>query len=469
MPKCTNLLLNEKKIKYSITSNIHTFYIDTFGCQMNIYDSEIVISNLTKLGLKMSHNINDTDLILLNTCSIREKAEQTVFNRLKGFKRLNNKNIIIGILGCMSERFKFIIFKENNVDFIVGPNAYRYLPNLIKFASLGYLSINVNLSKLENYYDINPTKFNNKITTYLTINRGCDNMCTFCVVPFTRGREHSRDTNSIVYECKKLWTKGYKEVTLIGQNVDSYIWYGGGLKKYFNNYDISQSVVNFSKLLEILAKSVPNMRIRFTTSNPYDIDENVLKNIAKYPNICKHIHLPVQSGSNRILRRMNRNYSREEYLSIINNIRTIIPNIAISYDIMVGFCGETEEDHEQTINIMKFICYDFGYTFIYSERKGTKAAKYLLDDVPKPIKIRRLQEIIRLQRKHSYKRLQSYIGKTQEVLIEGESKKSTGYFYGRNSQNYVIVFPKKHYKIGDLINVKINKCTSATLIGEVLI
>jgi tRNA-2-methylthio-N6-dimethylallyladenosine synthase len=463
MPANTHINSN-KNYKYSFTSIIHNFYIESFGCQMNIYDSEIIISILSKLGLIISHDINETNLILFNTCSIREKSEQTVFNRLNSYNILKktNKNIIIGILGCMSERFKFILVQGNYVDFIVGPNAYRYLPNLINLATLGYLSINVNLSHNEIYSNINPYK--TKITTSLTISRGCDNMCTFCIVPFTRGREHSRDTDSIVYECQKLWNKGYKEVTLLGQNVDSYISYSGS---NFFTYR-SKDVVKFYNLLEILAKKVPNMRIRFTTSNPYDIDKNVLKIIYKYPNICKHIHLPVQSGSNIILRRMNRKYYREEYLSIINDIRTIIPNCSISHDIIVGFCGETEEDHKDTITLMNFICYDFGYTFYYSERKGTKAEKYLLDDVPKEIKIRRLQEIIHLQRKHSYKRLQSYIGKNQEVLIEGESKKSSEYFYGRNSQNYVIVFPKSKYKIGDLINVRINRCTSATLLGEII-
>jgi tRNA-2-methylthio-N6-dimethylallyladenosine synthase len=377
---------------------------------------------------------------------------------------------MIGVLGCMAERLKKKWLEEEKiVDLVVGPDSYRDLPLLISRVEDGKTSINVQLSKEETYADVNPVHLRgNGISSFVSIIRGCDNMCSFCVVPFTRGRERSRDPISIIKECQNLWLQGYKEVILLGQNVDSYFWYGGGMKKDFLKASFLRQAtyLKFADLLELVARSIPKIRIRFSTSNPYDISEKVLKVIDHYPNVCRYIHLPLQSGSSRILELMNRRYTSEKYISLIRKIRKIIPDCAISHDIIVGFCGEFEEDHRQTLSLMEYIRYDFGYMFIYSLRTGTQAEKSLFDDVPKEIKKRRLQEIIFLQKKHSYECMQTHIGKIQEVLIEGESKKSKMFWYGRNSQNAVIIFPKEFYNKGDFVKVRVKTCTSATLIGQ---
>ena len=448
------------------------FYLESYGCQMNFSDSEIVTSILTDEGFILVSDLDQADLILINTCSIREKAEQTIRKRLIQFHRVKKKKpgTMIGVLGCMAERLKFQwLEQEKIVDLVVGPDAYRDLPILINSIEDGRTAINVILSKEETYADINPVRLNgNTITAFITIMRGCDNMCNFCVVPFTRGRERSRDPYSIVRECQDLWKKGYKEITLLGQNVDSYLWYGGGMKKDFSKASLIQQVtaIGFSDLLKLVACILPNMRIRFSTSNPYDMSEKVLEVVARYPNICKYIHLPVQSGSTQILKKMNRRYTRDQYINLIDKVREVIPNCAISYDIIAGFCGETQEDHLQTLSLMEYVRYDFGYMFSYSARPGTPAEKRLVDDVPEGVKKRRLQEIIDLQRSHSYERMNEYVGKIQEVLIEGVSKKNSEYWYGRNSQNAVVVFPKGSYKLGDLVRVRVDRCTSATLVGK---
>lgn len=452
--------------------NERKLYIESYGCQMNLSDNEIISSILAEEGFITYSKVYDADLILLNTCSIREKAEINVRRRLIEFQYIkkNNPLLMIGVLGCMADRLKKIWMEEEKiVDLVVGPDAYRDLPLLISKVEDGKSSINVFLSKEETYADVNPVRLKgNGISAVVSITRGCDNMCSFCVVPFTRGRERSRNPITIVKECQNLWIQGYKEIILLGQNVDSYFWYGGGMKKYFSKAFLIKKAtsLSFADLLELVARSVPKMRIRFSTSNPYDMSENVLKVINHYPNVCKYIHLPLQSGSNRILELMNRRYTNEKYVILIRKIRKIIPDCAISHDIITGFCGELEEDHRQTINLMEYVRYDFGYMFIYSLRTGTQAEKSLFDDVPETVKKRRLQEIIFLQKKHSYESLQAHIGKIQEVLIEGESKKSKMYWYGRNSQNAVILFPKKFYNKGDFVKVCIKTCTSATLIGQ---
>ncbi|HKL89541.1 MAG TPA: tRNA (N6-isopentenyl adenosine(37)-C2)-methylthiotransferase MiaB, partial [Allomuricauda sp.] len=376
----------------------------------------------------------------------------------------------VGVLGCMAERLKSKFLEEEKiVDMVVGPDAYKDLPNLIQEIDEGRNAVNVILSKDETYGDIAPVRLNtNGVSAFVSITRGCDNMCTFCVVPFTRGRERSRDPQSILEEVNDLWERGFKEITLLGQNVDSYLWYGGGLKKDFDKASDMQKAtsVNFAGLLELVAQAQPKMRIRFSTSNPQDMTLDVIEAMAKYENICKYIHLPVQSGSNRILKAMNRLHTREEYFELIDNIRKIIPDCAISQDMITGFPTETEEDHQDTLSLMEYVKYDFGFMFAYSERPGTLAERKMEDDIPEATKKRRLSEIIEVQQKHSHYRTQQHLGKTQEVLIEGTSKKSDAHWMGRNSQNTVAVFPKEHYKVGDFVNVKINECTSATLIGE---
>lgn len=446
-------------------------YIESYGCQMNLSDSEIIFSILAEEGFITYSKIYDADLILLNTCSIREKAESNIRRRLIEFQYIKKKkpSIIIGILGCMAERLKNRWLEEKIVDIVVGTDAYRDLPMLISRVEDRKSSINVLFSKEENYTDVNPVRLgDNGITAFVSITRGCDNMCSFCVVPLTRGRERSRDPATIIKECQELWRQGYKEVTLLGQNVDSYLWYGGGIKKYFSKASPLQKAtyLSFADLLELVARSVPKMRIRFSTSNPHDMLENVLKVISHYPNICSHLHLPLQSGSTRVLELMNRRYSREKYVSLIRKIRKIIPDCAISHDIIAGFSGELEEDHKQTLSLMEYVRYDYGYMFLYSLRTGTKAEKSLFDDIPEEIKKRRLQEIILLQKKHSSECLQAQIGNLQEVLIEGESRKSNMYWYGRNSKNAVVVFPKEYYNKGDFVKVRVKTCTSATLIGQ---
>jgi len=460
------LVLENKK------ENAKTLYIESYGCQMNFSDSEIVASILSDQGYNTTDSLEDADLVLVNTCSIRDKAEQTVRKRLEKYnavKREVNPKMKVGVLGCMAERLKEKFLEEEKiVDLVVGPDAYKDLPNLLEEVEAGREAVNVILSKDETYADISPVRLGgNGITAFVSITRGCDNMCTFCVVPFTRGRERSRDPYSIVNEVNDLAEKGYKEVTLLGQNVDSYLWYGGGLKKDFHKASEMQkaTATNFAQLLEMVTLAQPKMRIRFSTSNPQDMTKDVLHTVAKYNNICNSIHLPVQSGSNRILKEMNRQHTREEYFALIDRVREIIPGCGISHDMIIGFPTETEEDHQDTLSLMKYVKYDFGFMFMYSERPGTLAARKLEDDVPEEVKKRRLTEVITLQREHSAYHTQKMVGKTVEVLIERESKKSDKNWSGRTPQNTVAVFPKENYKPGDFVNVKITDCTTATLQG----
>lgn len=454
--------------------NTRKLFIESYGCSMNFSDSEIVASILLKEGYNTTPNLEDADLVLVNTCSIRDKAEQTIRKRLEKYNAVKRTNpqMKVGVLGCMAERLKSQLLEEEKiVDLVVGPDAYKDLPYLLSEVEEGRDAINVILSKDETYGDISPVRLNsNGVSAFVSITRGCDNMCTFCVVPFTRGRERSRDPQSILEEVNDLWSKGYKEITLLGQNVDSYLWYGGGLKKDFGKAsDIQKATaVNFSNLLELCAKAQPQMRIRFSTSNPQDMTLEVIETMAKYKNICDHIHLPVQSGSNRILKEMNRLHTREEYFHLIDNIRRILPNCAISQDMISGFPTETEEDHQDTLSLMDYVKYNFGYMFTYSERPGTLAERKLEDDVPEDVKKRRLNDIVQLQRQHSEIRTKAYLNTTVEVLIERESKKSELEWSGRTSQNIVAVFPKANYKVGDLVQVAISDCTSATLIGEAI-
>ncbi|WP_349664278.1 tRNA (N6-isopentenyl adenosine(37)-C2)-methylthiotransferase MiaB [Cellulophaga lytica] len=455
--------------------NKRKLYIESYGCAMNFSDSEIVASILSEEGFNTTKVLEDADLVLVNTCSIREKAELTIRKRLEKFNAVKRTkpHLKVGVLGCMAERLKSQFLEEEKiVDMVVGPDAYKDLPNLIKEVDEGRNAINVILSKEETYGDVAPVRLNtNGISAYVSITRGCDNMCTFCVVPFTRGRERSREPQSILEEVNDLWNRGYKEITLLGQNVDSYLWYGGGLKKDFNQATEMQkaTAVNFANLLEMTAIAQPKMRIRFSTSNPQDLTLDVVKTMAKYDNICKHIHLPVQSGSDRILKAMNRLHTREEYFTLIDNIRQIIPDCAISQDMIAGFPTETEEDHKDTLSLLEYVKYDFGYMYSYSERPGTMAARKLEDDVPEADKKRRLAEIIALQRQHSGYRLQQRLGKIDEVLIEGESKRSTEHWMGRNSQNAVVVFPKEEgSQVGEFVQVKIEDCTTGTLLGSIV-
>lgn len=432
-------------------------YIETYGCQMNVADSEVVVSILNKQGFGLSDNYKEADLILINTCSIRDNAEQRIFNRLNEFKHLKKKNkgLLVGIIGCMAERLKEdLLEKEKLVDIVVGPDAYRELPKLVEEAEGGQKAINVLLSREETYAEISPVRLDkNGVSSFVSIMRGCDNMCAYCVVPFTRGRERSRDPETIIHEVKELLEAGYKEVTLLGQNVDKYNW--------------NKGEVNFAQLLEMTAKVSPELRVRFSTSYPQDMTDEVLHTIAKYDNICKYIHLPVQSGSTRILEKMKRGYTREWYMDRISAIKRIIPDCAISSDFIAGFCTETEEDHKDTLSIMEWVGYEFSYMFKYSERPNTFAARKFEDDVPEEVKGRRLQEIIELQNRLSLESNQRDIGKTFEVLIEGTSKKSEDRLFGRNSQNKVIVFDKKDCEIGDYVNVKVESCSSATLLGAI--
>ncbi len=456
--------------------NSKKLFLESYGCQMNFSDSEIVASILNEQGYNTTLDVKEADLILLNTCSIREKAEQTVRMRLSQFKnqKKENPNLTVGVLGCMAERLKTKFLEEEHlVDLVVGPDAYRDLPNLLKETEDGRDAINVILSKEETYADINPVRLGgNGVTAFVTITRGCDNMCTFCVVPFTRGRERSRDPHSIIDECKDLWNNGYKEITLLGQNVDSYLWFGGGPKKDFKNASEMQraTAVNFAKLLDLVAKAVPGMRIRFSTSNPHDMTVDVFEMMAKHDNICNYVHLPVQSGSDRILQLMNRQHTRQEYLELIRKAKEIVPDIAFSQDMIVGFCTETEEDHQDTLSLMQAVEYDYGYMFAYSERPGTPAHKKMEDDVPADVKQRRLAEIIKLQGDLSRKRMAGYVGKTHEILIEGTSKKNENQWKGRNSQNAVCVFDKlEGQKIGDIVSVFVHGNTQGTLLGETVL
>jgi len=446
------------------------FYIESYGCQMNFSDSEIVASILQNEGFGATRNYEEADLVLLNTCSIREKAEQTVRKRLTEFRKIKEARpgMLVGVLGCMAERLKSKFLEEEKlVDMVVGPDAYRTLPVLIEEAETGQKSVNVLLSREETYADISPVRLDsNGVTAFISIMRGCNNMCSFCVVPFTRGRERSRDVHSILNEANNLFERGYKEVTLLGQNVDSYYWVddsspeGGG----------REGAITFGKLLEKVALVSPELRIRFSTSHPKDITDEVLLTMAKYENICNYIHLPLQSGSTRVLQLMNRTYTREWYMAKVNRIREIIPDCGISSDIIAGFCTETAEDHADTLNMMESSAYDMSYMFFYSERPGTLAARRYTDDIPEAVKKARLKEIVELQGRLSYESNKKDVGKTFKVLIEGNSKKSDADWMGRSSQNKVIVFPKANYnyKKGDYAFVKVNDFTQATLIGEVV-
>ncbi len=441
------------------------FYIESYGCQMNFSDSEIVASILQEEGFGATRNYEDASLVLINTCSIREKAEQTVRNRLQAFRKIKEQKpgMLVGVLGCMAERLKAKFLEEEKlVDIVVGPDAYRSLPGLITEAETGQKSVNVLLSREETYADIAPVRLDsNGITAFVSIMRGCNNMCTFCVVPFTRGRERSRDAVSIVNECKDLFGRGFKEVTLLGQNVDSY---------YYNPSEDESEAVTFAKLLEMVANISPLLRVRFSTSHPKDITDDVLYTMAKYNNICNYIHLPVQSGNTRILQMMNRTYTREWYLNKVQRIREIIPGCGISTDVITGFCTETEEEHKETLSLMELCRYDMAYMFAYSERPGTLAARRYSDDVPEDVKKRRLEEIINLQNSHSRESYKNDIGSTFEVLIEGDSKRSELKWCGRNSQNKMVVFPKGDRELnkGDYVNVRITDATAATLIGEII-
>ena len=439
-------------------------YIESYGCQMNFSDSEIVTSILQEGGYATTANFENADVILLNTCAIRDNAEQKVRNRLNNFGYLKKKrpDLIVGVLGCMAERLKTKFLEEEKiVDVVAGPDSYRDLPNLLSEAEDGHKAINVFLSKEETYADISPVRLNsNGVTAFVSIMRGCDNMCSFCVVPFTRGRERSRDPYSIIKECQDLLDNGYKEVTLLGQNVDSCKWASeNGLEK-----------VNFAQLLERVALINPDLRVRFSTSHPKDISDEVLYTIKKYENICNYVHLPAQSGSSRILKMMNRTYDREWYINRIDSIRNILgQDCGISQDMIIGFCTETEEDHQETLSLMEYVKYDYGYMFSYSERPGTPAAKKFVDDIPADIKQKRLAEVIDLQLKLSLARNNRHIGETHKVLVEGFSKRSEDFLQGRNDQNKKVIFPKENYKKGDYVMVKIVSCSSATLKGEPVI
>ncbi len=443
-------------------SNGDKFYIENYGCQMNFNDSEIVASLLTKEGYQVTGNYEDAKVVLINTCAIRDKAEMTIRRRLGTFNKIkkNNPGMLIGILGCMAERLKSKLLEEEKlVDIVAGPDAYRSLPGLIDEADGGQKAINVFLSREETYADVSPVRLNsNGVTAFVSIMRGCNNMCTFCVVPFTRGRERSRDPQSIVRECVELRDNGYKEVTLLGQNVDSFNWVNPE-----NN-----EAVTFADLLEMVAKVSPELRVRFSTSHPKDITDDVLYTMAKYENICKYIHLPVQSGSTAVLQRMNRTYTREWYLNKVKRIREIMPDCAISTDIIAGFCGETLKEHEATLSIIEQVKYEMAYMFMYSERPGTLAARRFEDSVSEEEKKRRLQEIVDLQHKHQAELMPKDIGKICKVLIESNSKKSDQDWVGRNDQNKVVVFPKENrdLKPGDYAKVKVTDCTSATLLGK---
>ncbi|MBL4754405.1 MAG: tRNA (N6-isopentenyl adenosine(37)-C2)-methylthiotransferase MiaB [Flavobacteriales bacterium] len=456
------------------TGELGKVYIESYGCQMNFSDSEIVASIMKQKGYSLTTDYNDADLILVNTCAIRDNAEKKVRNRLKTYNGIKKRkpDVVIGVLGCMAERLKSTLLEEEKlVDIVAGPDAYRDLPNLVDQVSEGKKAINVILSKDETYEEIEPVRLaSNGVTAFITITRGCDNMCSFCVVPFTRGRERSRNPESIIREAKDLFAKGYREVTLLGQNVDSYLWYGGGLKKEFANLSEEEQgkSVRFAQLMEMVAKIDPLLRIRFSTSHPKDMTDEVLYTMAKYPNICNYIHLPFQSGSTTILEKMNRGYSRDWYKARISAIREIIPGCGISADIIAGFCSETEEDHLETLSLMDWVQYDFSYMFKYSERPKTMAERKFTDDVSEEDKTRRLEEIIKMQNKHSLLINKERIGKTYEVLIEGVSKRSEEHLFGRNSQNTVVVFPRQNFSAGDYVHVKVSECTSATLIGRVV-
>ena len=485
-----NKVIDEKRqgealmLEVAAPLNGKKLFLESYGCAMNFSDSEIVASILTGNGFETTKDYKTADVIFINTCAIRDQAETRVRTRLQDFKKLKKQNpsLIVGVLGCMAERLKSKFLEEELlVDIVAGPDAYRDLPNLIEQVEGGQKAVNVLLSREETYADISPVRLGtNGIIAYVSIMRGCDNMCSFCVVPFTRGRERSRDPESIIAECKKLFEDGYREVTLLGQNVDSYLWWGGGQKK-----DLDEALVHaalnhqlrseeqkrfttFADLLELVAGVHPDLLVRFSTSNPRDMTDAVLHSIAKHENICKYVHLPVQSGSTSMLERMNRGYTREQYMDRIAAIRRIIPNCGISTDTISGFCGETEEEHQETISLMKWAGYHFSFMFKYSERPGTAAAKKYVDDIPEEVKGRRLQDIVDLQQVLSANRSADAMGRTYKVLVEGFSKKSKEMYSGRNTHGTVVVFPCGDLKPGDCADVLITRVTVATLIGEVV-
>lgn len=435
------------------------FYIESYGCAMNFADSEVVAAILQDDGFGATADFTRADLILINTCSIREKAEERVRKRLTEFRQMKRSRpgLVIGVLGCMAERLKAAFLEEEKlVDLVVGPDAYRSLPLLIEEVNGGQKAVNVLLSRDETYADIAPIRLNsNGVNAFVSIMRGCNNMCSFCVVPFTRGRERSRSADSILNECETLFNDGFREVTLLGQNVDSYNWIN----------DSTNTTVSFAQLLEKVALVSPLLRVRFSTSHPKDITDDVLFTIKQYENICNYIHLPVQSGSTRVLQMMNRTYSREWYMAKVDRIRELIPDCGISTDMITGFCTETEEDHQASLSLMEYCRYDLAYLYFYSERPGTLAARRFEDDVPLDVKKRRLQELVELYRGHSLISMQKDVGKTFKVLAEGPSKKNEDELYGRNQQNKVVVFPKAHYRKGEYVTVKVTSCTAGTLLG----
>lgn len=460
-----------KVSKDKSTGKDRKVYIESYGCQMNFSDSEIVSSIMQKEGFDTTSDFSVADVVFLNTCSIREKAEQTVRHRLAQFNAVkkDRPGMMIGVLGCMAERLKSKLLEEEKiVDMVVGPDAYRDLPNLVNQVDEGLKAVNTFLSREETYADISPVRLNsNGVTAFISIMRGCDNMCSFCVVPFTRGRERSRDPYSIVKEAQELFGKGYREVTLLGQNVDSYKWSAEINNKAKLEKSEVSAVINFANLLEMVAKVHPALRVRFSTSHPKDITDQVLYTIKKYDNICKYIHLPVQSGNSRVLDLMNRTYTREWYMERVDAIRRILgEDCGISSDMIAGFCTETEDEHKDTLTLMEYVKYDFSYMFFYSERPGTLAAKKYKDDISLKTKKRRLQEIITLQQQHSLERNKRNIGQVHKVLIEGTSKRSEKNIQGRNSANKVIIFPRGNYRKGEYVNVLVEDCTAATLFGK---
>lgn len=435
-------------------------FIETYGCQMNVADSEVVASIMQMAGYSLADSLDEADAVFMNTCSIRDNAEQKILNRLEFFQAMRRKGrkIIVGVLGCMAERVKDELIQEHGVDVVCGPDAYLSLPELMAAVELGEKAINVQLSTTETYRDVIPSRIcGNHISGFVSIMRGCNNFCTYCIVPYTRGRERSRDVESILSEVRDLQEKGYKELTLLGQNVNSY---------RFQSPD--GSIITFPTLLRMVARAVPGMRVRFTTSHPKDMSDETLQVIVEEPNVCRHIHLPVQSGSSRILKLMNRKYDREWYLERVDAIRRIIPDCGLSTDIFSGFHSETEEDHQQSLSLMEVCAYDAAFMFKYSERPGTHASKHLPDDIPEEVKIRRLNEIIALQNRLSAEANERCVGKTYEVLVEGVSKRSKDQLFGRTEQNRVVVFDRGEHRIGDFVNVRITECSSATLKGEAI-
>ncbi|MHA7877731.1 MAG: tRNA (N6-isopentenyl adenosine(37)-C2)-methylthiotransferase MiaB [Bacteroidota bacterium] len=469
---CDVIQVTQEKVR---GKNQRKLYLESYGCQMNLADSEVVTAIMQKQGFDLTASHEQADVIFINTCAIRDKAEQTIRKRLAQFNQVKNRRpgLIIGVLGCMAERLKTqLLEEEKSVDLVAGPDAYRALPQLVQEVEEGHKAVNTFLSREETYADISPVRVNtNGVTAFISIMRGCDNMCSFCVVPFTRGRERSRASYSIVEEARTLFQQGYREVTLLGQNVDSYKWSPNAMRQDKAAIERSDAtdVVNFAQLLAQVAQVHPDLRIRFSTSHPKDITDDVLYTMKAYDNICKYIHLPVQSGNTRILKHMNRTYDREWYLQRIGAIRHILGEACgISSDMIAGFCSETEAEHQDTLSLMDMVQYDFAYMFYYSERPGTLAARKYKDDVPLVVKKRRLAEIIAKQRVHSLAQNKKGIGQTYQVLIEGPSKRSDAHLQGRNSANKVVVFPKKHYRKGQYVNVHITDCTAATLLGQVV-